>query len=104
MVFYLGAMGAKEKNFYVDLAESYGFGDAARACQEAFLAGDRMAAAAAITPDLIDAACIATTPGGLDERLAAYERAGVDTLVVVPSGDRPATVRTLAAALGQTVG
>jgi F420-dependent oxidoreductase-like protein len=98
ITFYLGAMGAKDKNFYVELAELYGYGDAARECQEKFLAGDRVGAAMALSPELIDAACIATTPAGLDDRLAAYESAGADTLVMVPSGDKPAVVRTVAAA------
>jgi F420-dependent oxidoreductase-like protein len=98
LAFYLGAMGAKDKNFYVELAERYGHGESARACQEKMLAGDRMGAAAAITPELIDAACIATTPGGLDDRLAAYEAAGATTLVAVPGGDKLAVVRALAAA------
>ncbi len=104
LAFYLGAMGAKEKNFYVDVAAEYGHGDSAREVQERFLAGDRMGAAAAVTPELIDAACIATTPAGLDEKLAAYEAAGVDTLVAVPGGDRTATVRLLAQATREPVG
>jgi F420-dependent oxidoreductase-like protein len=104
LAFYLGAMGAKEKNFYVDVAAEYGHGDSAREVQERFLAGDRMGAAAAVTPELIDAACIATTPAGLDEKLAAYEAAGVDTLVAVPGGDRTATVRLLAEATREPVG
>jgi alkanesulfonate monooxygenase SsuD/methylene tetrahydromethanopterin reductase-like flavin-dependent oxidoreductase (luciferase family) len=103
LAFYLGAMGAKEKNFYVDVAAEYGHGDSAREVQERFLAGDRMGAAAAVTPELIDAACIATTPAGLDETLAAYEAAGVDTLVAVPGGDRAATVRLLAEAVRERV-
>ena len=99
LAFYLGAMGAKDKNFYVELAASYGHGDAARAVQTAFLEGDRMGAALAITDELIDSAAIATTPEGLPERLAAYEAAGVTTLVAVPSGDdKAAVVRALAEA------
>jgi F420-dependent oxidoreductase-like protein len=99
LAFYFGAMGAKEKNFYVELAARHGHGDAARAVQERMLAGDRRAAAAAVTDALVDAAAIATTPAGLDARLAAYERAGVTTLVAVPCGDdRSAAVRALAAA------
>jgi hypothetical protein len=67
--------------------------------QELMLAGDRTGAAAAVTDALVDAGAIATTPAGLDERLALYERAGVDTLVAVPCGeDRPGVVRALAAA------
>jgi len=98
LAFYLGAMGAKDKNFYVQLAELYGMGNAAREVQAKMLAGDRVGAAQAVTPELIDASCIATTPAGLDDKLAAYEAAGVDTIVAVPGGDRPATVRLLAEA------
>ena len=99
LAFYLGAMGSREKNFYVDLADRAGHGAAARACQEAFLGGDRERAAAALTPELIDAMGLATTPDALPERLAAFEAIGVDTLLVVPCGsDRPGVARTLAAA------
>jgi F420-dependent oxidoreductase-like protein len=98
LAFYLGAMGAREKNFYVDLADRYGHGDVAREVQARMLDGDRAGAAAALTPELIDATALVTTPAGLDERLAAYERAGVTTLLAVPAGDREATVRALAAA------
>jgi alkanesulfonate monooxygenase SsuD/methylene tetrahydromethanopterin reductase-like flavin-dependent oxidoreductase (luciferase family) len=99
LAFYLGAMGAKEKNFYVELAERQGHGAAAREVQARALAGDRAGAAAAVTDALVDAGAVATTPAGLDERLATYERAGVTTLVAVPCGDdRPAVARALAAA------
>lgn len=99
LAFYLGAMGAKQKNFYVELAERYGHGDAARACQEAFLSGDRLGAATALTDELIDAGTIATTAGALGDRLAEYREAGADTVVSVPCGDTPAkeaTIRALA--------
>ena len=100
LAFYLGAMGSREKNFYVELAERAGHGDAARECQGAFLDGDRERAAAALTPELIDAMALATTPDALPQRLAAFEGVGVDTLLVVPCGaDRPRAVRALAEAL-----
>jgi F420-dependent oxidoreductase-like protein len=99
LAFYLGVMGSRERNFYVDLADRAGHGAAARACQEAFLGGDRERAAAALTPELIDAMGLATTPEELPERLAAFEAIGVDTLLVVPCGsDRPGVARALAAA------
>jgi hypothetical protein len=83
----------------VELAVRAGHGDAALACQEAFLGGDRGRAAAALTPELIDAMALATTPGRLDDRLAAFEGVGVDTLVGVPCGsDRARVVRALAEA------
>ncbi len=99
LAFYLGAMGSKEKNFYVELAARAGHGEAARECQEAFLAGDRGRAAAALTDELIDAMALATTPAELDGRLAAFEGIGVDTLLGVPcGGDKARVVRALAEA------
>ena len=99
LAFYLGAMGAPEKNFYVELAARAGHGASARECQRLFLEGSRDGAAAALSVELIDAMAIAATPAGLDDRLAAFEGAGADTLVVVPCGDRVPLVRTLAEAM-----
>ena len=96
---YLGGMGARGKNFYVETAERFGQGEMAREVQRLFLAGDRAAAAAALSPELIDATAICCRPGELDARLAAYAEAGADMLVVLPFGDRPAIVEELAAAL-----
>jgi len=95
---YLGGMGAKEKNFYVELADSIGYGDEAREVQRLFLSGDRKAAEATVPVGFIDSVAIATTPGGLDDRLAAYERAGVDGLFLVPQGDKEAVLRAVARA------
>ena len=97
LAIYLGAMGAKGKNFYVETAERLGQGDSARRVQELWEAGDREGAAAALSDELIDGAAICTTPAGLDERLADYERMGVDTLLALPFGDRPRIVEALAA-------
>jgi hypothetical protein len=49
LAFYLGSMGAPEKNFYVDLAGAHGHGDAARRVQQLMLGGDRAGAATAET-------------------------------------------------------
>ena len=73
---YLGAMGAKQKNFYVETAERFGHGETAREVQRLFAAGDRVGAAKALTPELIEGSAICCDYGELDERLAAYERAG----------------------------
>jgi F420-dependent oxidoreductase-like protein len=97
LALYLGAMGAKAKNFYVETAERRGHGESAREVQELWQS-DREAAAAALSDELIDSCSICTTPSGLDDRLAEYERAGVDTLLALPFGDRPAIVKALASA------
>jgi F420-dependent oxidoreductase-like protein len=93
---YLGGMGAKGKNFYVEAAGRFGEGEAAREVQRLFMAGDRAEAAAALTPDLIDRSAICCRPAELEERLADYERAGATTLLAMPFGDRPAIVEQLA--------
>ena len=99
LAFYLGAMGARDKNFYVEHAERAGHGEAARAVQDAYLGGDRAGAAARLTDELIDAMALACTPAQLDDRLAAYADVGVRSLLAVPCGpDRPAIVHALAAA------
>jgi hypothetical protein len=92
-------MGAKGKNFYVEAAERFGQGDAAREVQDRFMAGDRAGAAAALTPELIDRSAVCCRPGELDERLAWYERGGATTLLAMPFGDRPAIVDRLAGAV-----
>jgi F420-dependent oxidoreductase-like protein len=92
---YLGGMGAKGKNFYVETAERFGAGDSARRVQELFLAGDRAGAAAALSDELIDASAVICRPGELGERLGAYGEAGADAVLVLPFGDREAIVSEL---------
>ena len=99
LALYLGGMGAKGKNFYVESAERAGQGEAAREVQRLFMAGDRIGAGAALTPELIDGSAICCRASELDERLAAYERAGATTLLALPFGDRPAIVDALGAAV-----
>ncbi|HEU0025286.1 MAG TPA: LLM class F420-dependent oxidoreductase [Thermoleophilaceae bacterium] len=99
LALYLGGMGAKQKNFYVETAERFGHGDSAREVQRLFEAGDREGAAKALTPELIDGSAICCDYGGLDERLAAYERAGADRLLALPFGDRSRIVEALGAAV-----
>jgi F420-dependent oxidoreductase-like protein len=99
VAFYLGAMGAKHANFYVDLAERYGMGHHASEVQEKFLAGDRLGAAQAVSDDLLDIVAVACTPDQVGARVAAFASAGVNTLLAVPFGDREGTARALAAAV-----
>ena len=99
LALYLGGMGAKGKNFYVETAERSGQGEAAREVQRLFMSGDRVGAGTALTPELIDGSAICCRPGELDDRLAAYERAGASTLLAMPFGDRPAIVDSLGSAV-----
>ena len=96
LTLYFGGMGARGKNFYVDLAERYGHGRSARACQDAYLTGDKQAASAALTDELCDLVALVATPATLGLKLAEYAAAGVDVLVVAPFGDRARLLDALA--------
>jgi F420-dependent oxidoreductase-like protein len=84
LALYVGGMGSREKNFYNRLAASYGFEDAARAVQDAFLAGRREEAAALLPGDLIDAVTLCGPGDMVRERLKVYAAAGVGTLMLSP--------------------
>jgi F420-dependent oxidoreductase-like protein len=99
LALYMGGMGAKGKNFYVEAAERFGHGESARRVQELFMAGDRAAAAQALSDELIDRCAVCCRPADLDERLAAYQRAGATTVLAMPFGDRGRIVDALAAAV-----
>ena len=81
---YVGGMGSREKNFYNQLVQRYGFEDAAREVQDLYLEGRREEAMAALPAELIDRVSICGPRDVVRERLAAYRDAGVGTLGVTP--------------------
>jgi hypothetical protein len=90
---YVGGMGARDKNFYNDVVCSYGYGDAARAIQDLYLAGKKDAAAAAVPDDLLEQLTLCGDIGYVRERVAAWRDAGVTNLNVAPVGvDSAATM------------
>lgn len=97
LTFYFGAMGHATKNVFVDLAQQYGYGNAAKDVQRRYVAGDTKGAAEALTPELIDATSIATTPDRLNSRLSEYEGAGASSVVAIVCGDRERAIKRLIA-------
>ncbi|MGH7267242.1 MAG: LLM class F420-dependent oxidoreductase, partial [Candidatus Rokuibacteriota bacterium] len=55
MALYIGGMGARDKNFYNDLAKRLGYEEAAVKIQDLFLDGKKMEAMAAVPDELVDA-------------------------------------------------
>ncbi len=94
---YVGGMGSRGRNFYNALVRRYGYEDEARRIQEAYLAGRRADAVAAVPDALVDEVALVGPVARLRERLAAYREAGVTTLIV--AGDA-AALRALAEAVG----
>jgi len=86
LAMYFGGMGAKGRNFYNDVLRGYGFEQVAEEIQDAYLGGDRKAAAAMVPQELIDGMSLVGDEGFVRERLAAYRAAGVTVLNVDPIG------------------
>jgi F420-dependent oxidoreductase-like protein len=98
---YVGGMGAKEHNFYHQLACRYGFEAEAGEVQELYLAGRKDDAARAVPDDLVSAVALVGDEANLRRRLHAYAGAGVTHLVLAPmataADDRLAQVARLVA-------
>ena len=94
---YVGGMGARNANFYNDLAQRMGWVDEALAIQEFFLTGKREEAAAAVPQAWLDQATLVGPASFVAERLAAYKESGVTSLdITIPVGVDPvATVEKL---------
>jgi F420-dependent oxidoreductase-like protein len=97
LAFYIGGMGARGRNFHLNLIERMGFGDAARRVQALFLAGKRTEAVAAVPDQLADEISLAGPADRIRDRLAAWRESPVTALL---AGTRDVhVVRLLAEAL-----
>ena len=101
LLLYLGGMGSRRTNFYVELAHRYGYGEVADEVQRLYQDGDREAAYAAISDELAHAVSLIGTESDVAERLARFRAAGVDRLIAWPAHVEPAerlhTIERLAA-------
>ncbi len=86
LALYFGGMGAKGANFYNDVLRGYGFEQIADEIQDAYLGGDKKAAAAMVPQELVDGMSLVGDEGFVRDRIAAYKAAGVTVLNVAPIG------------------
>jgi F420-dependent oxidoreductase-like protein len=84
LVLYLGGMGSRKTNFYVDLAHRFGFGEVADEVQRRFQAGDRAGAFAAMPDEIVEATSLVGTEAEVAARVERFHAAGVDRLIVSP--------------------
>jgi F420-dependent oxidoreductase-like protein len=84
LALYVGGMGSRERNFYNQLVQRYGFEDSAREVQELYLDGRRDEAMAALPDELIDLVSLCGPADRVRERLEVFRSAGVGTLGVSP--------------------
>jgi F420-dependent oxidoreductase-like protein len=84
LLLYLGGMGSRETNFYVDLTHRIGYGEAADEVQSLYLDGKREEAYAAIPDELVDATALIGTEAEVAAGIERYAAGGVDRLIVSP--------------------
>ncbi len=90
---YWGGMGARDKNFYNDLARRYGYEEEAIHIQDLYLDGHKREAAAKVPLEFLQRAHLVGPPSYVRERIGAFKEAGVTVLSVNPVGPDP--VRTV---------
>jgi F420-dependent oxidoreductase-like protein len=86
---YVGGMGARETNFYNELAVRYGYAAEAAEIQDLYLEGRKDEAARKIPRQLLAGTNLVGSAGDVAERIAAYREAGVTHLQVMPMTPDP---------------
>jgi len=94
LALYIGGMGAKDKNFYNDLARRYGYEEAAETIQELYLSGKKGEAIAAVPDALVDDVALVGTKERIKDRLALWRESPITTLNITAFDVD--TVRTMA--------
>jgi F420-dependent oxidoreductase-like protein len=94
LAFYIGGMGARDRNFHLDLIGRLGYADAAARVQELFLAGRRAEAIAAVPDELADSISLLGPLGRIKERLRLWHDSPVTTLLIAGVRDEP-TLRAI---------
>jgi F420-dependent oxidoreductase-like protein len=87
---YVGGMGARGKNFYNELAQHYGYEKEAKEIQDLYLDGKKKEAEALVPMKWMEASNLVGPASYVQERIAAFQEAGVTHLSVVPASDNPA--------------
>ncbi|MFD0536837.1 LLM class F420-dependent oxidoreductase [Actinomadura luteofluorescens] len=94
LAFYIGGMGAKDRNFHLDLIGQLGYAEEAGRVQELFLDGRRDEAIKAVPDGLADAISLLGPLGRIRERLALWRDSPVTTLLIAGVKDEP-TLRAI---------
>jgi len=82
LAFYVGGMGAKNRNFHRELMARMGYEEASLRVQDLFLAGRREEAVAAVPDAFVDEIALVGPPDRIRDRLGAWRSSDVTTLLV----------------------
>lgn len=81
LAFYIGGMGAKEKNFHVNIMSRMGFEKEVLEVQDLFLSGKRDEAVAAVPDQLADEISLVGPIERIRDRMGAWEDSPVTTIL-----------------------
>lgn len=81
LALYIGGMGARERNFYFNLACRYGYEEAAVKIQDLFLQGQKGEAIGAVPDKLVDEVALCGPKERIADRLAAWQKCGITTMI-----------------------
>jgi F420-dependent oxidoreductase-like protein len=94
LAFYIGGMGAKQRNFHMELMSRMGFEAEAHKIQELFFEGKRDEAIPLVPTEFADEISLVGSPARIRDRLAAWEDSPVTTLIL--GNHDPTVLRTFA--------
>lgn len=83
LALYIGGMGAKEKNFYYNLACRFGYEGAADQIQNFYLSGKKAEAVGAVPDGLVDEISLCGPRKRIQERLEVWKQSPIKTLNVM---------------------
>ncbi|KAB2347419.1 LLM class F420-dependent oxidoreductase [Actinomadura rudentiformis] len=89
LAFYIGGMGARDRNFHLDLIGRLGYAEQAKRVQELFLDGRRDEAIKAVPTELADSISLLGPIGRIKERLQLWRGSPVTTLLIAGVRDEP---------------
>jgi F420-dependent oxidoreductase-like protein len=84
LALYIGGMGAREKNFYNQLACRYGYESEAAEIQDLYLAGRKADAAGVVPDELVAAVSLLGDEAEVARQVQEFADAGVTTLLLNP--------------------
>lgn len=81
---YVGGMGARDRNFYNQLFQRYGYEAEAKEIQDLYLDGKKAEAAAAVPESFLEETSLCGDEGYVKDRIAQFKAAGVTVLNITP--------------------
>jgi alkanesulfonate monooxygenase SsuD/methylene tetrahydromethanopterin reductase-like flavin-dependent oxidoreductase (luciferase family) len=82
LALYIGGMGSRQRNFHRDVFVRMGYGAETEQIQQAYLAGEKDKAAAAVPDNLVEDITLVGSTERVREDVARWEEAGVSMLLV----------------------